>query len=346
MRRGSAYMLQLADDALDSALFEAGGRRAQDRVAAGNLAGALAELDSCLELWRDRPLSGLPGPFAEAERTRLAEIRLRMIEQRAEVLLGLRRHREVVADLGPVILAEPLRERLRGLLMLALYRCGRQAEALAEFERERRLLDEELGIDPGLELRDLQIKILRADPGLDPDHEDLVSSDLASGRAADEEHGVGDSRGTVPAQLPHGVAGFMGRSAELDLLGRWATSVDADSSSSAVVITAIDGAGGIGKTALAIQFAHEVRDQFPDGQLYVQLRGFDPSLPPLSTDEALGQLLRALGVSSTRIPVDVVEQAGLYRSRLAGKRMLIVLDNAKTADQVRDLLPPARPDVW
>ncbi|MEV7043756.1 BTAD domain-containing putative transcriptional regulator [Amycolatopsis sp. NPDC051061] len=319
VRSGAGYRLVLEPSAVDVVAAETGMRRARELASPGNTAAAVDVLEECLRLWRGTPLFGLPGPLAQTERVRLGELRLELLEERAEWLLDLGRHREVIGELGEAVAAEPFRERLRGLLMLALHRGGRRADALAEFGAARRLFAAELGLEPGPALADLQLRILRSDPGLD-----LPAESPAAG---------------VPAQLPHDVPDFVGRAGELKQLARWRAELDRGGR--ALVISAVGGVGGVGKTSLAVRFARDVAADYPDGQLYVNLRGFDPHRAPLSAAEALGQLLSALGTGGRRQDADV--QAALYRTLLSDKRMLIVLDNAASADQVRLLLPgPSR----
>jgi DNA-binding SARP family transcriptional activator/tetratricopeptide (TPR) repeat protein len=315
VRTGAGYRLVVEPGVVDVVVAESGARRARQLAGAGNAVAAVAVLGECLGLWRGVPLSGLPGPLAEAERVRLSELRFQLVEERAELLLGLGRFGEVVGEVGEAVQSEPFRERLRVLLMLALYRGGRRAEALAEFESVRRLFVAELGLDPGPELVGLQARMLRADPALDaPARRSAVP---------------------VPAQLPHEVPGFVGRIPELAKLGQWRATGGLDSR--ALVISAVDGSGGVGKTSLAVRFARQVASEYPDGQLYLNLRGFDPHRPPLSGPEALGQLLWSLGAGGQ--PQDRDAQMALYRTLLSDKRVLILLDNAASAGQVRELLP-------
>ena len=294
---------------------------AQARAAAraGDWQGAAAHSDASLSWWRGEPLSDVDLPALSAEHVpRLNEMRLQARELRIDADLALARHAEVVIELPRLIAANPVRERLYALLMLALYRCGRRAEALDTYRTARDVLATEIGADPGPELQALHQQVLHDDPAL-------------AGQPARAAQG-----GVLPRQLPAAVACFTGREAELaaltSLLG------PAHGAAAAVVISAIDGTAGVGKTALAVQWAHQVAKRFPDGQLYVNLRGYDPGLP-VTAGDALGRFLRAMGIPAPDVPADDEERAACYRSLLAGRRMLIVLDNAADADQVRPLLP-------
>ncbi|WP_324605998.1 BTAD domain-containing putative transcriptional regulator, partial [Streptomyces sp. NRRL S-813] len=220
----------------------------------------------------------------------------------------------------------PLREGLWRLLMLALYRSGRQAEALACYRRARRLLVDELGVEPAAALRELHNNILEADASLDP------------AQAPQQTPTSPNSANTVrPAQLPADLPAFTGRDTELRHL-RVLLPADSDVPAT-VVISAIGGMAGIGKTTLAVRWAHEIADRFPDGQLFINLRGFDPAGSAMSSGEAIRIFLDALGVPAQQLPAQTDAQAALYRSLLAHRRVLILLDNARDTDQVRPLLP-------
>src|ERR1035441_4022339 len=258
----------------------------------------------------------------------LSELRLQAAEWRAEAGLALGRHAELVGELAGWCAAEPLRERFAVLRMLALYRSGRQADALAAFQQARRMLVDELGVEPGEELRRLHQQVLARDPAL------AVPAEWDAAAAA----GGLDAARVVPRQLPAAVARFAGRSGELGVLAGLAEEV-ANRAGGTVVISAIGGMAGVGKTALAVLFTHRVAGLFPDGQLYVDLRGFGPSGDPVPPARVVREFLGALGVAPRAVPADVDAQAGLYRSVLAGKRVLVVLDNARDAAQVRPLLP-------
>ena len=317
---GSGYVLRLPDDQVDLMAFES--HLAAMREVGADPRTALEHVESAIALWRGAPLSGIPGPFSELERTRLAELHLTAVEHRASLMLRTGRATDVVAELSRVVHEHPLREKLRGLLMTGLYQCGRQAEALEVYAETRRVLATELGVQPGPGLRQLHEQILANDPVLvDRTVRPVVAQTAPFGRL-------------VPAQLPHDINTFTGRERELALLRQ-----HLDDTERGVLIAAIDGIAGIGKTALAVHFAHCIADRFPDGQLYVNLRGFDPNQPPLSAIDALGQLLRGLGVEAHQVPSAAEEQASMYRSLLAGKRILVVLDNAASTDQLRSLLP-------
>jgi DNA-binding SARP family transcriptional activator/Tfp pilus assembly protein PilF len=321
------YQLRLGPRQLDAWQFEdhlAAGRRARD---AGDLAGAVKSLDAAMGLWIADPLAGVPGPWAEVERTRLGELLITAYEERIDALLRLGNHGEATAALAALVREYPLRERFHHQWMLALYRGGRQAEALAAFADARRILADELGIDPGAELRRLHEQILAADPAL------LMTAQAAEAMPVRLPP-------VVPAQLPADVSAFTGRAAELAELDRLLdpASQAPAAGSPAVVISAVAGTAGVGKTALAVHWAHRVRAAFPDGQLYVNLRGFDQEQPVRPAD-ALDGMLRTLGLTGEKIPARLDDRAAQYRSMLDGRRILVVLDNAATAEQIRPLLP-------
>ncbi|MGH3932139.1 MAG: ATP-binding protein, partial [Pseudonocardiaceae bacterium] len=240
--------------------------------------------------------------------------------------LHLRRgqHGWLLGELFARAAAHPLDERVTGQLMLALYQCGRQAEALEHFQRLRVRLVEELGIDPGPELLRRYEQILRTDPA------------LTAPTPASPPVSVSAPR-LVPHQLPAHTPHFVGRAAELRQLTTLVNTTTAGGGT--VVITAIDGTAGIGKTALALHWAHQVAQRFPDGQLYVNLRGFDPANPPMHPADALRGFLDAFAIPPARIPTNLDDQAGLYRSLLIDRHVLVVLDNVRDAEQARPLLP-------
>jgi DNA-binding SARP family transcriptional activator/tetratricopeptide (TPR) repeat protein len=340
-RARAGYVLSLDAADVDALVVERLRGHAREQRGSGDISAALSALDKALGLWQGEVLAGLPGPFAESERVRLTELRWGLLEDRAELALALRRHAEVAAELIGLVREQPLRERLVGLAMTALYRSGRQADALAMFGRARTVLAEELGVDPGPALGRLYEQILRSAPDLQ-----AVPVQSAGSGSADT---ITAEAASLPAQLPHDVAGFAGRNAELAWLrglvsARTTDAGGADDVGSGgregmLVISAIDGIGGVGKTALAVRFAHQVASSFPGGQLYVDLRGFDPAAPPLEEAAALRHLLRGLGADPRQLPDEVDELAAEYRSRLAGRAVLVLLDNAVNSAQVARLLP-------
>ncbi len=343
---GPGYLLRLEPGQLDTEALDRHLAQARLLPVAGDPAVAARSLDAALGLWQGVPLSGVPGPWADIERARLGELRLTAIEERIELMLALGDHHQAVPQLAGLIREYPLRERFRGQLMVALYRCGRQAEALAEFAAARRVLAGELGIEPGPGLRRLQQQVLTADPALDAPAGAGVPAGGGVPASGDGSAAGPHRAAPVPRELPADVTAFTGRAAELAGLDRLLTAEadagarGAPASAAAVVICAVAGSGGVGKTALAVHWAHQVRDAFPDGQLYVNLRGYDPGEPVAAAD-ALAGFLRALGVAAHDLPVGADERAARYRSMLDGRRMLVVLDNAATVEQVSPLLPGA-----
>ncbi|WP_234425839.1 AfsR/SARP family transcriptional regulator, partial [Streptomyces kebangsaanensis] len=308
----------LGEGALDLAVAQEWAARAEKARTAGDLCRAREVLGRALALWDGEALAGVPGPYAEAQRVRLEEWRLQLLETRLDMDLEQGCHAEAVSELTALTAAHPLRERLRELLMLALYRSGRQAEALAVYADTRRLLADELGVDPRPELRELQQRILRADPALaEP------SSPAAEPAAAPVR----------PAQLPATVPDFTGRSSFVTELGEVLSSAEGR----VMAVSAVAGIGGVGKTTLAVHVAHRARAAFPDGQLYVDLQGTGPRAAEPET--VLGSFLRALGTPDAAVPESLEDRAALYRSVLDGRRVLVLLDNARDAAQVRPLLP-------
>ncbi|WP_372498475.1 AfsR/SARP family transcriptional regulator [Streptomyces monomycini] len=289
---------------------------AETARAAGDRHAARRLLDSALALWDGEPLANLAGPYAENQRTRLEEWHLSLTETRLELDLELGNHTEAVSELTALTAAHPLRERLRELLMLALYRSGRQAEALAVFADTRRLLADELGVDPAPALSDLQQRILTADPELGP----------PAPRNTDEPNP------TIPLQLPATVPDFVAPDTTLTHLHDHLTTTDG----LFTPIAAVSGLPGVGKTTLAVHVAHLARDRFPDGQLYADLQA---TRTPADPGTVLGSFLRALGTHEPDIPDGTHERAAHYRALLADRRVLVVLDDAHDAAQVRPLLP-------
>jgi len=367
LTRPSGYVIEIGDDELD---VRRSGRLAstgQTAAAAGRWEQAADALREALGLWRGEPLADVPSPVLQARETpSLSEQHLHVLASRIEADLHLGRHGELVPELRQLVLAHPLRERFHTQLMAAYYMAGRQADALAAYQHVWRVLDAELGVEPGPELKRLHTQILNADPGLIPAFSRRPPPDPAAASrhgslpepgsrsaAARRAGQAAPSRREGPAQLPTAIRHFTGRADELAALSGLLASAgmaagtgtagpgtaDPRMASGPVVISAIDGPPGIGKTALAVHFAHQVAHRFPDGQLYLNLRGFDPSGTPVTPTAAIRGFLDAFAVEPQQIPASLDAQAALYRSLLAGKRVLVVLDNARDAEQVRPLLP-------
>lgn len=336
LSEGAGYTLRLGPEDLDAAVFERALARARQLRQEGDMATATAQLDQALGLWRGIAYAGVDGPFADAERQRLTELRTAAAEERADLLIASGRQEEALPDLTVLVAEHPMRERARGLLMVALYRSGRQAEALQAYRDARDALAEELGIDPSSELNRIHQQVLAMDPALGavPQQPRTAQASPAAGMLPPQ------AQASIPAQVPLEIAGFTGRQAELKRLNAMVPGAST-ADTTAMPVAIITGMAGIGKTALAIRFARQAigAGNFPDGQLYVNLRGFDPSGSPLSPGDVLRGFCDALGVPAKRIPDGIEGQIGLFRSLLDGRRMLVVLDNARTTDQVRPLLP-------
>jgi DNA-binding SARP family transcriptional activator len=338
--RPSGYVITCEPGQVDLDEF---GRRSQHALAMTDPELAIAELRGALGLWRGQALADVNAAYAESVRVSLEQRRLYAYERLYALELDCGRAADVIAELTALVDAHPTHERLVGQLMLALYRSGRQAEALKVARSLRGTLADELGIDPGPELRELEQSILRNDP--------VLAGPTESPRTR-RTSGVSTP---APAQLPPDIAGFVGRAddrARLDALIPDASTTSPATASSVTassvtispattsVVAAIFGPAGVGKTALAVHWGHSVSDRFPDGQLYVDLRGYSTD-PPVTPAEALTRFLRALGVPPDQLPHDLDDLTAAYRTRLAGRRLLVVADNASHVDQVRPLLPAA-----
>ncbi|MFF0861531.1 BTAD domain-containing putative transcriptional regulator [Nonomuraea sp. NPDC003560] len=310
--KAGGYQLLVEPHKVDAFAFSELVNAALRARGTGALEEALRLFDEGLGLWRGVALSGVTGPFAETERAVLDELRLVAFEGRSELLLQQGRAGEAIATLRELAARHPLRERLHELLILALSRSGRQAEALRAYEDVRVSLAEELGIDPGQGLREA--------------HRVVLAGDRASVRVAAE---------TVPRQLPRELIGFVGRAQETVRLAALLAPRDDVPPHPLVVIS---GPPGVGKSALAVRVAHAVRDRFPDGQLYVSLRGSTPNVPRLSAHGLAGRLLRGIGTPREDVPAELDEAAAMWRSRLHGRNLLVVLDDASGLDQIRPFL--------
>ncbi|GAB3433264.1 AfsR/SARP family transcriptional regulator [Flindersiella endophytica] len=318
-RRYAGYVLEVDPDAVDLHQFRRLIETGRDpRGSDVERADALTE---ALELWRGAPLAGVQGEWVTQVRRSWRQMRLDAVLQWAQAELHLGRTAAVISTLPDVIAEYPYVEPLEGLLMRALHAEDRDAEAIDRYTAVRDRLAEQLGTDPGAELATLHQSILRGDlPPLLPDQPAATTNQLA-----------------VPAQLPPDTYAFTGREPELARLDTMVA--ESNQQPTAVVISAVSGTAGVGKTALAVHWAHSIRDRFPDGQLYVNLRGFDPGGQVMNPTDAVRGFLDALGTPPEQIPVDLAAQTALYRSRLDGKQVLVVLDNARDTDQIRPLLP-------
>jgi DNA-binding SARP family transcriptional activator len=374
--RDPGYLAQFSEEELDILRFGALRRRGGVLVRKGEWRAAATVLAEALALWRGDPLADIPAtPLHRDTASRLEQERLQALEWRVDADLHLGDHAGLVVELRELTAQHPLHERFHAQLMLALCRSGRAAEALDAYESARSVLSDTLGADPGPELRRLHAGILRGDaalwsvqsaagparipalaPPVSPGPGGAVAGGAATPSAANPAAiapsaiapsatvvagaaaglgGKGTRRPMVcPRQLPASPRHFAGRAGDLAALSRLL-----DDSAVGPVICVIGGTAGVGKTALALRFAHQVASRFPDGQLYVNLRGFDPIGPPVTAQEAITGFLTALGIDPQHVPATLDEQSALYRSLLADRRMLIVLDNARDAGQVRPLLP-------
>jgi DNA-binding SARP family transcriptional activator/tetratricopeptide (TPR) repeat protein/transcriptional regulator with XRE-family HTH domain len=403
-RYGDGYQLRAVPDKVDVHRFRS---LVSSARAAPDEHHAIDAFDQALALWRGPALADVPGTVrVEAIRAGLAEEHLSAVQDRFGCLLAAGRDQEAADGLPLVLAGHPLAERLAGMLMIAWYRCGRQADALRVFRDLRGRLAGELAVEPGPELQRLHQRILSGDPALaapgnlagllrggeaaapaNPAGKDAqiwpvrpaqpadapkrpgsenakgagrpgsreprvdagsglyqpvpargpgLESPPGSGNARRAADGGSTAAPVVPRQLPAAPAHFAGRQRELGLLTGW---LEAGTAAGQTVILTIGGTAGVGKTALALHWAHQVQHRFADGQLYVNLRGFDASSAPVAPADAISVLLESLNMPASRIPQRLDAQAGLYRSLLAGRQMLIVLDNARDEAQARPLLP-------
>lgn len=333
--RAPGYLLRVRSPDTDALLFEAMVRDGRRAFADGNPQAAASGLTEALGLWYGRPLADVRAtPLIEAEAERLAELRLEATELRLAAELACGGAAQAVAEIRRLLADHPLREGLWLLLMRALDGAGRHAEALEVYGQARSIISAQLGVDPGAELRRLHAELLAND------HAGLPGT-ISSGTVTTS---IGTVRSpaagaSVPAQLPADIADFTGRDGQVKRLCDLLSGPRANGDSGAVRIAVVAGAGGLGKTSLAVHAAHRLRRKFGDGQLYVDLLGATPN--PLPAADVLARFLRDLGVDGRDIAVDPDERAARYRTALASRRMLVVLDNARDAAQVRPLLPGA-----
>lgn len=324
---GPGYRMSVREDQLDSLRFIKEVADARQCAAEGALDRGVRRIRSALGSWRGPAIDGLDNTSLAGQAARLNEQRLNALELCADWLSELGEHRAVVDELADVVHEHPLRERLHAQLMRALDRCGRRADALNAFHRLRVHLAEELGVDPGVDVRLLHEQILRG--GSQPGRTEKSSPDRVGSRTAGPP---------VPRQLPQSIRDFTGRADHLVALDALLPPDSGQHGGHAVVISALDGSGGVGKTTLAVHWAHRVQQRFPDGTLHTNLRGYGPGRPA-SPDEVLDDFLVALGVPAAAVPAGCDARSGLFRTLLSGRRMLLVLDNANSAEQVRPLLP-------
>ncbi|MEU5209292.1 BTAD domain-containing putative transcriptional regulator [Streptomyces sp. NPDC020742] len=374
---GGGYALRVPDAALDAAGFEERLVTARRLRGAGDTPGAYEQLRGALALPEGAALAGLPGPYAERQRDRLTELCVTAQEELFACVVELGGHTGAMGDwiagLRAFAAEHPLRERAQALLMLALHREGRQAEALAVYAATRRTLDAELGAEPGNELRSLYVELCEESrgpgSGTGPGPGPRSGASARSGPGArcgpsagtaedrdrtDRDHTCGrhdrwphptHSTGNlsligppppVPAQLPSDIADFVGRA---EVTAQLTSALRGAGGGRAPVVATLSGLGGVGKTALAVHVAHAVRSHFPDGQLYVDLQG--TGLAPADSSAVLTHFLRALGVAESAVPDGLEQKAALYRSLIADREVLVLLDNARDSAQVRPLLPGA-----
>ncbi|MCK7627627.1 tetratricopeptide repeat protein [Streptomyces sp. RS10V-4] len=334
--RAYGYLLRAPEDATDIGTFRRLVAEAHALARDGLKMPAVDTLRSAIGLWRGRCLAGVPSEVLAGTAAQWDESRLEAVETCMRLLLELGRHEHLVGELMQLVADHPLRERLRGHLMVALYRSGRQAEALDVYHQGRAMLTEELGLDPGRELRDLAQAILTGDADLalaEPaDPRSLAATPLTEGvqeRSADPDPVV------TPRQLPADIGDFV---ADDTIVSAVCDAVTGGQEKGQLNVVLVLGRPGVGKSTLARHVAHRLATEyFPDGQLYCDLRG--PGGQPVGPAQALGRFLRALGVPGQAIPDALDERAEMYRSLLAGRRILVLLDDAVSESQVMALLP-------
>ena len=319
--RSPGYLLDIEPSKVDAFAFEQAVGRYRREAAEGRHRDAADGLTSALAAWRgERALEGMTQPFAEVEAARLGELRLLALEARFDCLLALGAESEILTDLFAQVAAHPVREPLRAQLMVALYRLGRQADALRIYQEGHELIAAELGVDPGTQLRAVRQAVLT-----DDETRLLV-------RPAAVPVAVAATEPPAPNQLPADIADFTGRCDA----ARWVRDLATGSAGTAVAVGVISGRAGTGKTALAVRMGHELASRFPHGRLFLNLQSESRRLEPA---EALERLLRALGVEAAMMPTGLDERVELYRMLLAGRSVIVILDNAVDEGQVRPLLP-------
>ncbi len=326
--RSQGYALRTDSEQIDAHRFESLVLKARQARDNRDVDEAVRQYREALSLWRGPALEGIESRMVQAAASWLDEERLAANEDCVQLELDLGRHHELVTELRRLVEEHPLRERLLGQFMTALYRSGRQAEALQVYRDARRMMIDELGIEPNERLQQLEHGILTADESLDaPPERDSARISVAEPAAPPP----------VPGMLPSGIADFIGRHGHLDEIRHRLTQVSDGMARFAVPIIAIAGRAGIGKTTIAVHAAHSVADHYPDGQLFAHMHGGVSR--PVSPMQVLERFLRALGVPGTALPDGLEERAETYRTLLADRRMLIVLDDVGSESQVLPLLP-------
>jgi DNA-binding SARP family transcriptional activator len=319
------YVLEIDPAHIDIEKFRALGLAGKAALDAGSFELCITKLTEALGLWRGAPYSDIPSEtFQRDEAGRLEEQRLITLEWYFEAELRSGHCGEIIPQLRRLVAEYPLRERFAAQLMLALAQAGRLSEALGVFDSTRHVLSEELGVDPSRELADLHVRILQGQPTRDISPA-LIETVTLAGRP-------------VPAQLPADLPDFTGRwQCVRELCGLFRNRPGPTGHGAGTKVAIIRGGAGVGKTALAVHVANVVRDQFPDGQLYADLAGSTDA--PVPARVVIGQFLRSLGGEPSALPEEERELTGLLRTRFAGKKLLIVLDDVRSADQLAPLLP-------
>jgi DNA-binding SARP family transcriptional activator/tetratricopeptide (TPR) repeat protein len=332
----TGYRMIVPPDSVDARRFQATVQQARQAEAAGELEQAVVLLTQALDLWRGPALTGLDGRHISGITARLDEERLVAVELLASLRLRLGDSASLTSHLLQLVGDHPLRDSLRSALMLALHSSGRQADALAVYEEGRRLLADDLGLDPSPQLRRVHQEILGAGepPGITPQVRSGTSEPAAAGAGSDPRQPAPRSGRAARSTLPHRTRDFTGRAEEIATV-----LAEAGDSGSTLPLCMIDGMGGVGKTALAVHLAHCLARQYPDGQYYIDLHGFSTGVDPLTPDAALDILLEVTGTPAEAIPATLPGKSARWRAELAGKQVVLVLDNAVNVDQVLPLIP-------
>ncbi|MEU5724180.1 BTAD domain-containing putative transcriptional regulator [Micromonospora sp. NPDC047738] len=327
-RSPAGYELRTPPEQIDLHVFDAQCESAADALRGGDADLAARQLRSALALWRGPALSGTTEELTTAFGPALEERRLAALLNRIDADLRVGRHLQLLAELSQLAADHPFDERLRGQLILALDRAGRKADAVDAYQQIRRLLADELGIEPGPLLQRTFRQVLGA---TDEDNGAVSAGGEPTPPSAPAAATTGSpTPSRVPRQLPATVPDFVGRAEALTALHTLLTGGHA--------VSAIVGPAGVGKTTLAVHWSHTAARHFPDGQLFADLRGYDRD-EPVAPQVVIGGLLRALGVPADEVPPDLAERTALYRTLLADRAVLVLLDNVRSAEQVRPLLP-------